>query len=341
MAVDEMMNLIDEVVFPYAHAKVGKARRERRRFVHYTSSEAALSIIKNQEIWLRNCAVMNDYSEIAHGEACMRSVLYDEELKKLSSDVFEKLSPGMSDRVISTFENSSAMRRTFSYILSISEHGPIDIKPGMLADEGEWKFGRLSMWRAYANNIGVGLVFAPTAFLTDADALNAYMSPVFYGSIADFRHQWMSVLLTAQRRLDELAQLPDGLFEANIIRAIHFAIIATKHPGFSEEREWRVTYSADPASEQADDSEFNSVSRMKREFRTVNGVPQRIYKVPMVNYPEEGFVGATLSEALERVIIGPSQYPIVVYDAIHAALTAAGISDASKRIVISDIPIRT
>ena len=34
------------------------------RFVHYTSAEAALRIIQNKRIWMRNVTAMSDYSEV-------------------------------------------------------------------------------------------------------------------------------------------------------------------------------------------------------------------------------------------------------------------------------------
>jgi hypothetical protein len=43
----------------------------------------------------------------------------------------------------------------------------------------------------------------------------------------------------------------------------------------------------------------------------------------------------------DRLIIGPTQYPWVMYDAFVKALVAAGIPDADKRVWPSDIPIRS
>jgi hypothetical protein len=43
----------------------------------------------------------------------------------------------------------------------------------------------------------------------------------------------------------------------------------------------------------------------------------------------------------DRLIIGPSQYPAVMYEAFTQALKAAGVADAENRVLISGIPIRT
>src|SRR6266853_1802850 len=37
------------------------------RCVHYTSAEAALSIIESKRIWMRNATCMTDYREVKHG----------------------------------------------------------------------------------------------------------------------------------------------------------------------------------------------------------------------------------------------------------------------------------
>jgi len=37
------------------------------RFVHYTSAEAALNIIKTKRMWMRNTTCMADYREVQHG----------------------------------------------------------------------------------------------------------------------------------------------------------------------------------------------------------------------------------------------------------------------------------
>jgi hypothetical protein len=45
----------------YEKLKKSGATDERLRFVHYTSAEAALSIIRSKRIWMRNTTCMSDY----------------------------------------------------------------------------------------------------------------------------------------------------------------------------------------------------------------------------------------------------------------------------------------
>lgn len=343
MTEDEIIALLTDVIFADGAAVIDHAKRNHRKFVHYTSAEAALSIINKKEVWLRNSSAMNDYSEIGYGEMLFRSVFHsDSDAAQMSRTILDSISPGLHDRLAQYFEQRAPQRRHFTYLISVSEHGPYELKPGMLVDQGEERYGRLSMWRAYGRDrVGVALVFNPQALLSPTEAINAYTSPVQYVEQGDFNHLYSSVLLRAERRAEELRQLPEGWFEQNLQRFIDNAALSLKHPGFSEEREWRITYSANPDVEHVSDDEFNSESRIKRDFVCINGLPQRIYKIPLQNYPDEGFTGAEINELIERIIIGPSQYPVMVADAIIMALRNAGVQEPEKRIVISNIPLRT
>lgn len=339
----EAIKLLTDVIFADNVTTIEHAKKNRRRFVHYTSAEAAISIINNREVWLRNSSSMNDYSEIAYGEAAFRHVFYsDSDVNQMSRKILNSISNGLHDRLAHFFEERAPQRRHFTYLISVSEHGPYEIKPGMMPGQGEEKYGRLSMWRAYGRDrVGVALVFNPQALLSPSDALSAYTSPVFYGEQPDFNHRYCSILLRAERYADALRQLPPAWFEDNLKHFIDLSALALKHPGFAEEREWRITYSANPDAEHVNDDEFNQSSRVKRQFVCLDGVPQRIYKIPFKDYPEEGLVGAEIGSLVEKIIIGPSQYPVLVADAIIMALKNAGVENPEQRIAISNIPLRT
>jgi hypothetical protein len=339
----EAIALLSEVIFSDNTAIIEHAKRNHRKFVHYTSADAAISIIKNKEVWLRNSSAMNDYSEIGYCEALFRHVFYsDTEVSQLSRRVLNFIDDGLHDRLAKFFEERAAQRRYFTYLMSVSEHGPYELMPGMLADQGEEKYGRLSMWRAYGrDSVGVALVFNSTALFSESSVIGAFTSPVFYGEQGDFNHRYSCIMLRAERHAAALRALPPAWFEENLKSFIDLSSLALKHPGFGEEREWRITYAANPDAEHASDDEFNRASRVQRQFVSLNGLPQRIYKIPLQDYPDEGFVGAELGSLIDKIIIGPSQYPVMVADAIVMALKNAGVADAEQRIAISNIPLRT
>lgn len=336
----QIENLLDATLFQYGKSRIDKAVKDNRRFVHYTSTEAALSIISRNEIWLRNSGVMNDYSEIAHGEACFRFCLFDnEDAVQHAEKVLGQIQEGLLHRLQQHFVGTALPRRAHTYLLSISEHGPETLYPGLVDEESY--YGRLSMWRAYGSGGGVALIFDQGPLMNPTNAIPAYTSPVFYGTPSEFAHEFHKVLSSLEHRMDEVKQVDPEIIWTNLANFVHFTCLACKHPGFREEREWRVTYSADVSDEYVSDKIFNDTSRIKREFRVVNSIPQRIYKIPFVSYEEDGFKGMALPEILKSVIIGPTQYPSVVYDTLYFALRKAGFDEEKIKMAVSNIPLRT
>jgi hypothetical protein len=65
---------LEDIFLPYAAGEKIEARRRQGvlergnlRFVHYTSAEAALGILRSKRLWLRNTQSMVDYREVRHG----------------------------------------------------------------------------------------------------------------------------------------------------------------------------------------------------------------------------------------------------------------------------------
>src|SRR4051812_4792419 len=75
----ELSNRMESIFMPHAkkqrddahkrQKRPGKAGEQIFRCAHYTSAEAALSIIKTKRIWMRNTTCMADYREVQHGFA--------------------------------------------------------------------------------------------------------------------------------------------------------------------------------------------------------------------------------------------------------------------------------
>jgi hypothetical protein len=72
----------------------------------------------------------------------------------------------------------------------------------------------------------------------------------------------------------------------------------------------------------------------------VGGVPQTVYKIPLTGGSPD-LANIAISNLVDRVIIGPSPYPWPMYEAFVSALTAANVTDASSRVFVSGIPIRS
>ena len=76
-------------------------------------------------------------------------------------------------------------------------------------------------------------------------------------------------------------------------------------------------------------------------METVRGVPQVVYQLPLDAARSDALADLDLCRILDRLIIGPSSHPWVMYDGFVKALTAAGVTDAHNRVVVSGIPIRS
>ncbi|WP_320290787.1 hypothetical protein [Mesorhizobium album] len=63
-------------------------------------------------------------------------------------------------------------------------------------------------------------------------------------------------------------------------------------------------------------------------------------KIPLADVPEEGLTGITVPELVDRVIIGPTNFPFEMREAIVELLAAKGVEDAESQVIVSDIPLR-
>lgn len=288
------------------------------RFVHYTSVEAAVSILQRKEAWLRNSTVQNDFSEIEYGKYCSERALASESGKQLR-EIARALSSTLWNRVTAQMAEISDLLNSRAYIACLSEHDP-----------KEDSTGRLSMWRAYGD---IAIVLNTAAFMTVSDVLGVYSSPVHYRSPADFCISFDRMVQRVDESRSFLATLEEDTLVWHFVQFFISSILCTKHPGFAEEREWRVFH--------VPGWRFGSSnSKVIEEVRVVRGIAQKIYKVPLQDYPEEGFFSASLPALIERVIIGPTEYPWVMYDAFVDLLKGAGVANAESRVVVSEIPLR-
>jgi hypothetical protein len=327
MTEAELIKRLGPVFQPYVARKSAEAQDTGLRFVHYTSCDAALSIIENNSIWLRNATLMNDFSEIQHGLSCLRAYWTHERGNNLKNAIIA-INPQGVDALVKSFDTNVFNLLNNTFLISVSEHDP-----------SEDQFGRLSMWRAYGQKTGAALVLNNGPMLSPTTAITAVSIPVMYASHDEFADHMDEV---AAKLVDEgdllreieavhLAHYARSAISENMEQVFRYACIATKHPGFREEREWRVVYQPELSPTPPD--------RIAPATCTHDGVPQNIHKLFFRNYPEEGFIGATLPEILNRVIIGPTAYPYVVFSRMLDALRSRGVETANV-LISSHIPLR-
>jgi hypothetical protein len=306
-----------DIFFPHASKRLHSALACNQRFVHYTNAETATKIIRGNAVWMRKSSLMKDYREVEHGFQCLAAAYQNN--KQRFCSLLDGMFPGFCAKLEERFSGWMPAFRMDTYITCISEH-----------IEGEDLHGRLSMWRAYGGVNGVAIVVNGGPFLRPSNALKAYTSPVAYLNDKDFEIEFIGLLDSIEANRGFILSLGAGAVFDNMFAAFRYAVLCTKHPGFHEEREWRVVYSPS----------FVKSDRIVQSIESINGVPQSIYKIPFVDVPGEGLSGLCLPASIDRVIIGPTKYPLGIYDALVSLLTEAGVADAPLKVVISDIPLR-
>lgn len=292
---------------------------EDQRLVYYTNAETAKKIIQNKEIWLRNSLLMNDHSEITYGLSVVKKVMNGPVGARIYS-LAEEIYPETGPEVKKLLEQSEEFWKSETYLTCLSLH-----------DSSEDQIGRLSMWRAYGD---VAFVINNTPFLNETLTSIVYSTPVHYGE-KEHESQLNSLAEQIKARTTELKSLNEEESRTILVKAIYMSYflpaMATKHPGFSEEREWRIFYH--PTG--------NESPLLERRIENIAGVVQPIYALKLENDPGQGMDNADIPSLLDRIIIGPTSQPYVIKSAFVELLTGAGVTNASDKVYVSDIPLRS
>jgi hypothetical protein len=289
------------------------------KFAYYTGAETAMKIIQNNEIWLRNTRGMNDYSEIEHGFESFRQAFTDSTEGKSFRDYINTTFPGTIEELVSRFDGWLPSIRQQTYIACVSMH-----------ERSDDAHGRLSMWRAYGGKKSIALVFNSKPFTNDTNALKTTFYQVVYRN-DDYARQYLSGL---ESRMRDKHQLLIGMDSDELLgwlfEICKMMVLCVKHPGFKEEKEWRLIYSPD----------FEQSSKVMGCIESIGGVPQQVYKVGFENVPEENLTNATLPECLDRIIIGPSDDAPLLIDSFRKLLAEADVQDPTEKVFYSGIPLR-
>jgi hypothetical protein len=311
------LDQLQALTFSYERRKLRKARSLKFKLAHYTTADTAARILDSQTLWLRNAQLMNDFSEIAYGRKCLKDSL-DAGMRGALEKALDAAYPGLFADLIDWLNNNSYNAMAHTHLMSLAEYKADD------------ELGKLSMWRAYGGpKAGVALVFNGNALFQDSD-LGVYASPVAYGDAKIFHAHLSKIAANLQRNTHLLQSIPRSDVLKVMFGAINFATLSFKHPGFAEEREWRLIHL--PLTE--------PTAFVRQMIETVQGIPQLVCKVPLTDQPGLNAPWLNLDDLLYKVVIGPCAYSHQVAWAIQEILRKHGVSAPDKRIVISDIPLR-
>ena len=317
------LDLLERVFRPTYRKRIESIDTAYDKFIYYTSATTGVEILKKQEIWMRSVSCMNDYREIEYGVSLFQMAFQDcnrrsrfEEILKICMGNDYTIERMMNELVI----GREHLRNTV-FITCVSE---MEKRENADAYEKEDKLGRLSMWRAYGRDTGAALVLKSKSLLSDKfPGLN--ISPVEYLTREEFTRKIDEILENVEAHRPDLKKVPLDVLGSYFVETILFAIISIKHPGFEEEREWRIVFQV---------PQGQVPTFLKKDSVSIGGTPQTIYKIPLV-----GDVIA-IPKLLDHIIIGPTDYPDTIKNVFIDELNNVGFVVDDKSVIASNIPLR-
>jgi len=155
-------------------------------------------------------------------------------------------------------------------------------------------------------------------------------SPVAYMNETQVHESINIVINKIELAADFLQTLDKQVVVFQVFNMLLAGAICLKHEGFEEEREWRAIYTPKRAASDL----------MIPSTEVIGAVPQIIYQIPLDKAVSPALEDIDFANIFDRLIVGPSPYPWVMYEAFVDALAKAGVSDAGNRVRISEIPLR-
>ncbi|MDD2368643.1 MAG: DUF2971 domain-containing protein [Sulfuricurvum sp.] len=319
------MSLDDEklqkICMPYLSKQQQVLKERNNQFVHYTSADNAKNIIQSKRLWMRSPKCMNDYMEIEHGHSQLVDFFNTQKHKDYFSKIMNSIAEDASDIILNQFDEWWKKIENDIYIASISIHH---------ADENQ--SGRLSMWRAYGEHQAKAALVLNNP-PEPIKGLALILSPAAYFTYEELESELLSMINNINDNMEFIKTLDSNKVLVNVITYLITLAVCLKHPGFKEEGEWRVIY-LPKMQEQANEL-------IEKSVESIAGVPQIVYKLVLEEYKNLEVTSMSIPNLVNKIIIGPTQYPLALLDAFHILLNEAGVSDTSNKIVISDIPLRT
>jgi len=296
------------------------------QLVHYTSAQAAFDIISARDdkrcLWLRNATEMNDFKELSYGQELISEAFDNPQFEGEFNTAYRALAPDTVDVSKLMEESLDAIRRS-TFLLSLSEHSPSELESG-----------RLSMWRAYGGKANVALVFNVEQIFSGGYGWPVIISSVKYLGVDEVRKKLRHILSKIILQKRDLPDMPGSLIENKLRDALEALLLTTKHPGFSEEQEWRLIHRDTSSSCTGDIFDIPS------KIACVGGIVQKVHYLPL-RRPDQSEVTPTgLTELLSRIIIGPTSNEAIVREGFVQLLRDAGVEDAEPRVTVSGIPLR-
>ena len=225
---------IQEILFPHHNKQRRRVIENDIGFAHYTNADTAYKIISNQELWLRNVSVMNDFREFEHGKECLLKLIKESEEGRSLKRAFNNIAPDVFEKVLSNFEKWAPYIKNDFYISCFSEYETQTI---------EEDIGKLSMWRAYGGNAGVAIIFR-REFFEMLSGVGLDFSSVAYLKEGELKQEVAFLSESISTNMNIIQNLTPNELDSYLFNIFRFSALCNKHKGFEEEKEWRLIATA-------------------------------------------------------------------------------------------------
>ena len=315
---------LKEIFLPYANKRRIDFNKSNKLLAYYTTADTAYKIMQNNKIWMRNVTVMNDYKEVLYGINKINSLflknVYQEEtilnkagqrLYKVLQEFTDESGNVIIDDVLNQYFLEQTSWEYNAYISCFTEH-----------DTDEDGLGRLSMWRAYGGDNGIAIVFDPRKYAENLEEkYKIYLTPVAYLTDKELAKEVEELAVNININKDflhEVKQRDPKILHNWLMAVLRFAIVSIKHPGFKEEKEWRLV------------GHGQDLDR-GMEVVALDGIIQPVFKLDINHF----------EEILKNIIIGPTQYENVIHKGFEKILKDKDdLLKPDKLIISSRIPYR-
>ncbi len=304
---------------------VSGVRKSVQYLAHYTSIAALQGICRTGQLWFSNPQFMNDLQEMNYGlnagyDYVLRTRVIENAFSKSKDETLYHRQ--QFSRYIHDFMTTQSSE---VYIFCTTAH---DVRN---------EDGALSMWRGYGEGgRGAALIFN-TGFLRDRQDSPLLIAEVQYmsedqrmASIWQMLQRWQIAATEIDKsNFNEahISAVMQSLFVSILLLAL-----TTKHPGFSEEREWRLIYLP-----------FLGNAAVLKDSLSYNVGPRGVepkLKFPLAPLPLDPPDNWTFDSIVHKLLLGPG-----MSDRLHRAAVERMLVDHQKsflcdRLKFSTIPLR-
>jgi hypothetical protein len=294
---------------------------KRFSLVHYTSASVLLEIINHEVVWMRNARCMNDFQEITYALDAIRLFFSDPKASIAFRDACERCHEGSYRELDNLLTGHLPSFQNGAFITCLSEH-----------DNKREANGRLSMWRGYGGKDVAVAIYLNNKAIVGEGPYGLYGYPVSYWDFKRISTEIRSRIAFIKKNTDRIRSHDKAEFISSLFAMFQYFATAIKHPSFLEEKEWRLLYLPYIYPSPGLDA--------KRVVRSVNGMPQTIYQIPIDGLPINQGITPTISQLVSKIVVGPCFEASVAIQAIQAALASKGHHQLAGNVTFCGIPYR-